>query len=230
MRYAALRRLLPRRLLRYILHFETLIEDSVAAFAASLPPAARVLDAGAGESRHASNFPLQRYVAVDLALGDPNWDYSRLDAIADLSALPFRDATFEACLNVVTLEHVRRPRAALGELARVLKPGGRLLLVVPHAWEVHQAPHDYFRYTRYGVRYLIETAGLEPVEILPMGGYFRFLSRQLFNGLQFFPGVWFLPAAMLLAPPALAAPLLDFLDRERNFTLGYVCTAQKPSC
>ncbi len=230
MRYAALRRLLPRGLLRYILHFEALIENAVAAFAASLPPAARVLDAGAGESRHAACFPQQRYYGVDLALGDPTWDYSRLDAIADLAALPFFDASFEACLNIVTLEHVRRPDAVVAELARVLKPGGRLLLVVPHAWEIHQAPHDYFRYTRYGVRHLLQAAGLEPIAITPMGGYFRFLSRQLLNGLQFFRGVWLLPAGLLLAPPALAAPLLDFLDRERNFTLGYVCTAQKPSC
>lgn len=230
MRYAALRRLLPRRLLRHILHFEALIDDAVAAFAASLPLAARVLDAGAGESRHAACFPRQRYYGVDLALGDPSWDYSRLDAIADLSALPFRDASFAACLNIVTLEHVRRPEAVLRELARVLEPGGRLLLVVPHAWEVHQAPHDYFRYTRYGVRHLVESAGLDPTEITPMGGYFRFLSRQLLNGLQFFPGIWFLAGAVLLAPPALALPALDFLDRDRNFTLGYICTAQKPSC
>lgn len=230
MRYAALRRLLPRPLLRYILHFEALTEDAVAALADSLPYSARVLDAGAGECRHAACFPRQRYYGVDLALGDPAWDYSRLDAIADLSALPFRDASFEACLNIVTLEHVRQPQAVLAELARVLKPGGRLLLVVPHAWEIHQAPHDYFRYTRHGVRHLVEGAGLQPLQISPMGGYFRFLSRQLLNGLQFFPGLWFLPAALLLAPPALVAPLLDFLDRERNFTLGYVCTAQKPSC
>lgn len=230
MRYAALRRLLPRPLLRYILHFEALTEDAVATLAASLPRSARVLDAGAGECRHAACFPHQRYYGVDLALGDPAWDYGRLDAIADLSALPFRDASFEACLNIVTLEHVRQPQAVLAELARVLKPGGRLLLVVPHAWEIHQAPHDYFRYTRYGVRHLVEGSGLQPLQITPMGGYFRFLSRQLLNGLQFFPGVLFLPAALLLAPPALAAPLLDFLDRERHFTLGYVCTAQKPSC
>jgi SAM-dependent methyltransferase len=229
MKYAALRRLLPRFLLRYILHFEALIEDAIAAFAASLPDAARVLDAGAGESRHASCFPQQRYYAVDLALGDPAWDYSRLDCIADLAALPFASSSFDACLSIVTLEHVRDPRAVLGELARTLKPGGRLLLVVPHAWEVHQPPHDFFRYTRYGVRHLLEAAGLDTMDVVAMGGYFRFLSRQLLNGLQFFRGLWFLPAALLLAPPALVAPLLDSLDRERNFTLGYICTAQKPS-
>jgi hypothetical protein len=41
--------------------------------------------------------------------------------------------------------------------------------------------------------------------------------------------IWFLPAAMALAPPALLLPFLDFLDRDRNFTLGYVCIARKRS-
>ena len=132
-------------------------------------------------------------------------------------------------MNIVTLEHVREPRRVVEEIARVLKPGGRLLLVVPQEWEVHQAPHDYFRYTRYGLRYLLESAGLEVERIEPVGGYFRLLSRRLLNGLQFFPGVLFFPAALLFAPPALVLPWLDALDRERNFTLGYICRARK-SC
>jgi hypothetical protein len=57
------------------------------------------------------------------------------------------------------------------------------------------------------------------------------LARRMLNGLQFFTGgarwLCFLPAALLLGPPALLLPFLDFLDRERNFTLGYICTAEK---
>jgi len=220
-------RLLPRFLHRRILYFEARIEDAVAEFAASLPPRARVLDAGAGEGRHSSSFPLQRYVGVDLAVGDEAWDYRRLDAIADLAALPFAPGSFDAALNIVTLEHVFEPAAALAELARTLQPRGRLLLVVPQDWEVHQAPHDYFRYTRYGVRRLLEDAGFGEIRILAVGGYFRLLSRRLLNGLQFFRGVWAIPAVLLLAPPALVLPALDPIDRDRNFTLGYVCTATK---
>ena len=229
MRYAAVRRRLPRFLKRYILHFEARIEDAVSAFAAELPASALVLDAGAGEGRHAAPFARHRYVAVDLGVGDREWDYGRLHCIADLSALPFRPGSFDGCLNIVTLEHVRAPAAVLKEIATALAPGGRLLLVVPHAWEVHQAPHDYYRYTRHGVRYLLETAGFAAITITPAGGFFRLLSRRLLNGLQFFPGVLLLPAAVLLAPPALLLPLFDFLDQDNNFTLGYVCTARKPS-
>lgn len=233
MNYSALARRMPRFLRRHVLHFEASIEDAVTAFAAALPGEARVLDAGAGEGQYARRFARLRYVGVDLAVGDPAWDYTALDAVADLTALPFRTATFQAAVHIVTLEHVREPGCVLAEIARVLAPGGRLLLVAPHEWEVHQSPHDYYRYTRHGLEYLLRKAGLEPEAVRPVGGYFRLLARRLMNGLQFFSGgrrwFWFVPAAALLVPPALILPFLDFLDRDRNFTLGYICTARKPS-
>jgi SAM-dependent methyltransferase len=227
MRYARLRRWLPRFLRRRVLFFEAAIEEAVADFAAELADGARVLDAGAGEGTYARFFAGQRYVGVDLGVGDPRWDYRRLDAVADLLRLPFRTASFGACLNVVTLEHVREPAQALAEMARALAPGGRLLLVAPQEWEIHQAPHDYFRFTRYGLRHLLETAGFTAIHVRPVGGFFQLLSRRLLNSLQYFRGIWFLFAALLLAPPALLLPVFDRLDRDRSFTLGYICTARK---
>ena len=231
MRYSALAYRLPRPLRRHILHFEAEIEDAVAALARGLPAGARVLDAGAGEGQYARHFSRQRYCGVDLAVGDAAWDYSRLDAIADLTALPFRTGVFDAALSIVTLEHLREPASALAEMARVVAPGGSLLVAAPHEWEVHQAPHDYFRYTRHGLTYLLEKAGWEVREVRAAGGYFRLLARRLLNGLQFFSGGWrwlgFIPAAILLVPPALLLPFLDLLDRDRDFTVGYICTGKK---
>jgi SAM-dependent methyltransferase len=221
----------PRPLRDHVLYFEGMIERELARFAASLPQGVPVLDAGAGEARHASMFSKQRYVAVDLGVGDAGWNYGHLDAVADICALPFREGAFAAAINVVTLEHISDPGRALCEIARTLEPGGRLLLAIPQDWEVHQAPHDYFRYTRYGIAHLLRQAGLEPLRIQPAGGFFRLLSRRLLNGIQFFKGGWrwllFLPAAACLGPPALLLPLLERLDPEKNFTLGYICEAQR---
>jgi SAM-dependent methyltransferase len=229
--YTGLAYRLPKPLRRHVLHFEVEIEDAVAAFARSLPAGARLLDAGAGEGRYAHEFARQRYCGVDLAIGDASWNYRQLDAVADLTALPFRTGVFDAALHIVTIEHLREPGCALAEIARTMASGATLLVAAPHEWEVHQAPHDYFRYTRYGLRYLLEKAGFEVSEPRPAGGYFRLLSRRLLNGLQFFTGgirwLFFIPAAALLAGPALILPFLDFLDRDRNFTLGYICTARK---
>jgi hypothetical protein len=74
---------------------------------------------------------------------------------------------------------------------------------------------------------------LQSLRIQPAGGYFRLLSRRLLNGIQFFKGGWrwllFLPAAACLGPPALLLPFLERLDPEKNFTLGYICEAQRYS-
>jgi SAM-dependent methyltransferase len=211
------------------MHFEAAIEEAVSNFAKASPGGIRVLDAGAGEGDYRHYFAAQRYVGLDLGIGDQAWDYSRLDVLGDLEALPFPDRTFDAAINIVTLEHVLDPARVLCELGRVLAPGGRLLLVAPLQWEEHQQPHDYGRFTRFALGRLLRQAGFIEVLIQPVGGIFRLISRRLLNALQFFPGPLMLVAAIFFAPPALVLPLLDPLDKDRSFTLGYICSARKPS-
>ena len=219
----------PRPLSRYVLHFEAAIEDAVRAFAASLSPGARVLDAGAGEGQLPGDFSPRSVTPVSIwpwamALGLLGTGCRRRSRRAAVSR-----GAFDASLNVVTLEHVREPARVLAELFRTLAPGGRLLLIVPHEWEEHQQPHDYFRYTRYGLEYLLRQAGFQSFEIRPVGGFFRLLSRRLLNALQFFPGPLMFIAAIFFVPPALVLPILEPLDRRQDFTLGYICIARKSS-
>jgi len=214
--------LLPGPLRSYVLDFERRIETAVAQFAATLPANARILDAGSGEGAYKHHFKAHNYTGLDLAIGDQKWDYTHLDVIGDLSALPFPDNIFDAAINIVTLEHVTDPRRVLQELARVLKPGARLLLAVPHEWEVHQHPHDFFRYTRYGVEALARDAGLQILSLEPGGGYFRLLSRRLLNGGQFFSFPLNLLWLFLVAPAALILPFFEPFDRKKDFTLGYL--------
>ncbi|MBZ5632025.1 MAG: methyltransferase domain-containing protein [Acidobacteriia bacterium] len=227
--YDSLRSLLPGFLARYVMHFEAAIEDAVSKFAKALPRGARVLDAGAGETAHKHYFSAQRYCGLDLGIGDQDWDYSQLDVLGNLETLPFPDRTFDAAINIVTLEHVLHPERVICELGRVLAPGGRFLLVAPLQWEEHQQPHDYGRFTRFALDHLLRQAGFTEISIQPVGGIFRLISRRLLNALQFFPGPLMLVAAVFFAPPALVLPLLDPLDRDRSFTLGYICSARKPS-
>lgn len=223
----------PGLLRNRLMAVEAVIERSVAEFSETLPEGARVLDAGAGESRHRAAFAHCAYVAVDLAVGDEAWDYGEIDCIGDLGAIPLASNSFDAALNVVVLEHLPRPDLALAEIARVLKPGGRLLLIAPQQWEVHQAPHDYFRFTRYGLEELCRRAGLLLDSIDPIGGYFSLLARRLAGALNFFQGgarwLVFPFVAATIIPAALLIPSLDFLDSKKDFTLAYRCIARKPS-
>lgn len=227
MTYARARRLLPAVLVGWVYHFEAELDGAVQRFASTLPAGSRVLDAGAGEARHGACFARQRYVAVDLGVGDSGWDYRGLDAVADLAALPFAAASFDAALNIVTLEHLPEPAAALAEIARVLRPGAPLLIVAPHQWEVHQAPHDYYRYTRYGLRYLLDQAGFHVEEIRAVGGLYRLLARRLWAA-ALLPGApWRWLALLAVAPAALLLPVFDPLDRESDFTPGYIAVARR---
>ena len=227
--YHKLRALMPAPAARYVMHFEAAIEDAVSGFAASLPPRVRVLDAGSGEGAHQHYFASQRYCGLDLAVGDHTWDYSNIDVLGDLEILPFPNGTFEAAINIVTLEHVLHPAKVVCELSRVLVSGGRLLLVAPLEWEEHQQPHDYGRFTRYALDHLLRQAGFTDISMKPVGGIFRLISRRLLNALQYFPGPLMLVAALFFVPPALLLPLLDPLDQKRASTLGYICSARKPS-
>ena len=156
---------------------------------AAFPPGARCSTPARARDNIARHFAAQRYCGVDLAVGDAAWDYSRLDALADLTALPFRDGAFDAALNIVTLEHLREPARALARNRAHARAGRPLLMAAPQEWEVHQAPHDYFRYTRYGLAYLLWKApAWKSSRCAPVGGYFRLLARRLLNGLQFFTG------------------------------------------
>ena len=229
---ARLLRLLPAFLARRLLTVESRIEDAVNLFAASIPPRARVLDAGCGQAAYRALFEGRAYVGVDHALGDTTWDYSAIDARADLAALPFPNASFEAALNIVVLEHTPDPAQVLCEIARILKPGGRVLLVVPQQWEVHQAPRDYFRFTRFGLERLLRKAGFAAPAIEPIGGFFTLAARRCLNAATFFmrgpAWVLFPFVAAAATACALVLPFFDCLDHEKNFTLGYLCRVEKP--
>jgi SAM-dependent methyltransferase len=207
---------------------------------ASLESGAWVLDAGAGEGRYRALFARAHYIGVDLAVGDTKWDYGGLDALCDLVRLPFGQGAFGAVLCTQVLEHVPEPLQVLEEVARVLKPGGHLFLSVPQSWPQHQKPYDFYRYTSFGLRYLVERAGLRVESMRSMGGYFWYLSVQLQNiNHWLFPRqmwgrrlTWPLRALFGLVFQ-LALPLLlyylDPLDRAKDQTCGYLCVAVRPT-
>src|SRR5262249_35912589 len=151
--------------------FEASIDAFVRGVAAEIKPGKRVLDAGAGESRFKDLFAHAEYVGIDFAQGERSWDYSNLDVVGRLEELPFPDASFDDVVSIVVLEHTPQPGRVIQEFQRVLKPGGMVHLVVPHMWEEHQKPYDFFRFTSGGIRYLLQSAGIRIRRIHPVGGF-----------------------------------------------------------
>jgi SAM-dependent methyltransferase len=126
-----------------------------------------ILDVSAGQSRYLPFFQHAHYVAMDYCVGDSNWDYSKLDVMGDGIKLPFKDNSIDASISTSSFEHYSEPHKVMQELGRVLKPGGKLFVHVPHSFHEHQVPYDVFRYTRFGLAFLCEKAGLKIDYIKP---------------------------------------------------------------
>ena len=104
-------------------------------------PGALILDCGAGLR------PFEYPNVVNLEVVP----YRTTDVLGDNERLPFRDASFDGALSLAVLEHVKNPIACAKEICRVLKPGGKLLAVVPLIAPVHAYPHHYFNMTAEGL-------------------------------------------------------------------------------
>lgn len=128
------------------------LDRFIAAHASSL----RTLDIGAQNGPYAAHFP--RRVALDIQRG------AGVQIIGDVQALGIRDASVDVVLCTEVLEHVPDPQRAIDEMYRVLVPGGQLLLTTRFLFPIHDAPHDYFRFTKYGLRHLLRRFEITEVQ------------------------------------------------------------------
>jgi SAM-dependent methyltransferase len=194
-------------------------------------PGSKVLDAGAGDAPYRELFAHTRYVTTDWQ-ASPHAGARQADVIASLDRLPLEDAAFDHVVCTQVLEHVPDPRAVLDELARVLEPGGRLWLTAPFVGELHEEPHDYFRFTSHGLRRLVQDAGMEVLELEPLTGYFTTLAHAARNcglatGVTAEASLRRRALAALFRSVAAALPRLDALDTRRALPLGWGLVAQR---
>jgi SAM-dependent methyltransferase len=111
-----------------------------------------------------------RYIGIDYLVTGRDIYGSRPDIYADASTLPIADASIDTVLILDVVEHLSKPREALNEISRVLRPNGRLLLEMPFLYPIHDAPHDYQRFTAHGLVREMEAVGLRVDSLVPSIG------------------------------------------------------------
>lgn len=94
-----------------------------------------------------------------------------LDITCDLNKqLPIESESFDTIILSDVLEHIYKPEVLWGEMNRILLPGGKILLNTPFFYKLHEAPHDYYRYTRFALTNFSTANNLKVITLAEMGG------------------------------------------------------------
>jgi SAM-dependent methyltransferase len=194
----------------YWLHYRTL-EAFIAKHLPQLPTP--LLDLGCGSRPYKQLYPIGRVVGADVFAGK---DVDVKLTLGD--SLPFADGEFQAVFSTQVLEHIYDSDQFLNEAVRVTSRGGALLLTVPFVWELHEEPHDYFRFTQYWLEKKLKSVGYSSVQIEPQGGDIAMIGQAIL--LVMARRQRFLPRALL----KLFNLGLDSIDRwstTNHFPLNY---------
>jgi SAM-dependent methyltransferase len=141
----------------------------VVSFLEGLGRDAWVLDAGAGLRRR----PTRNVINMEI------YDYPSTDILAIGQNLPFKDNTFDGVLSLAVLEHVDDPFLCASELVRVLKPGGKIMVIIPFLQSEHGYPSHFFNATRFGVRKLFEKGASLERQFLDFSNHPVFTLHQI---------------------------------------------------
>ncbi len=140
-----------------------------------------LLDIGCGNKPYERMFRgrVTRYTGCDVAQSSEH----KVDIISPATAIPVPPASFDTVLCTQVIEHVADHQALLREAFRVLRPEGVLILSGPMYWHLHEEPHDYFRFTEYGLRHLLQQAAFENIRIRANGGKWALCGQVLIHSL-----------------------------------------------
>ncbi|MCP4249344.1 MAG: class I SAM-dependent methyltransferase [bacterium] len=132
-----------------------------------------LLDVGCGRRPYVNMFPnVRRYFGVDLTAMGAN-------LLGNGQQLPIQSGSVDAVLSNQVIEHTPEPDELVNEMHRILTNGGLLFLTAPQMCRLHGEPHDYFRFTKWGLRHLLEKHGFEIETLEPQGGGMRALGAHL---------------------------------------------------
>jgi SAM-dependent methyltransferase len=151
-----------------------------------------------------------------------------VDIVATAYRIPKPAASFDLVTLFMVLEHLSEPLLALKECNRVLEKGGFLVLTTVQYWHTHSYPSDYYRYTKYGLLYLLRKTGFKVTKIWSHGGPFLVLFHVVELNL---------PDAVRTLYSILLYRLSDWLDwklfahsdnrKPNNDSVGWSVIAQK---
>jgi len=193
----------------------------------------RMLDFGCGSKPYKDLFDVEEYVGLDIEESGHSHQNEQVDVFYDGKTIPFEDNHFDSVFSSEVFEHIFNLERVLSEIHRVIKPGGHLLISVPFVWEEHEIPHDFARYTTFGIDHLVTKTGFEVIEIQKTTNHVETVF-QLWNAYvwHYIPSnrlLSLLMTAVFIAPVTLFGLLFSkVLPINRNLFHNSIVTARKP--
>jgi SAM-dependent methyltransferase len=144
--------------------------------------------------------------------------------------IPVEDCLFDSAICTAVLEHLEEPELAIRECYRILKPGGYAIYTVPFIWHLHEEPRDFFRFSKYGLKYLFEKSGFNIINIDPLSGFWITFGTLLIYNLYRFnrgPLRWLHLidlTALILSKIFL---ILEKIDKTEQWTWMYMIIVKK---
>jgi len=187
-----------------------------------------VLDAGAG--RLALKFLLTKKAGVYYSI-DRYIARKDLSSAGDLNNLPLKEKIFDTIVCLQVIEHTPTPEIVIKNMAASLKNKGILILSAPHLAYLHGEPEDYYRYTKYGLVYMLEKQGLRVLDISAAGSIFSFLFTPISDFILSY--TYGIPVLFRLAffLNSIGIQIISKLDlllfKDSVMPLNYVVAAQK---
>jgi SAM-dependent methyltransferase len=213
------------------------IDNYIQKISKKVKPNELVLDVGAGYQPYKNLFNHCNYETCDYKpiLHDVGYTKHKQTFYCDIANhIPRPENHYDTIICTQVLEHVKNPQKVICESYRILKPGGKLFLTVPQSFGVHQAPHNYFNFLKYGLEHLFHYAGFTNVLVKPLGGIFHLLSKvqnnafmyllskiSRLNKILFYPIIIIIQFFLFILSYVYFH--LDKLDKEQTWTIHYGC-------
>jgi SAM-dependent methyltransferase len=194
-----------------------------------------VLDFGCGSKPYEFLFTkATSYTGVDIPASGHNHNDSRIDVFYEGRSLPFSDSQFDAVVSFEVFEHVFNLSEILEEINRVTRNEGLLLISIPFAWNEHEEPFDFARYTTFGISHLLKKAGYDVLEIRKTTTFllavFQMLIAYLIEIAPRNRAIRALRQVFVLFPLTLAAYVLNaVLPQKSEYFSNSVILARKVS-
>lgn len=201
----------------------------------------RLLDIGCGNKPYQDLFTkvteyigLDRPSSADLERPDPEGRRLHYDVEGPADELPFPAGRFETILCTQVIEHLPDPRKFFNEAARVAAPGAVLILSAPLVNPVHEAPYDFYRYTKFGLAELCRLSGWMVDSITPMGGSWLAIGYLFHQATEqrALSAAGGLRRRLRRMIGGIIYNFFSFLDRRDQQTgapVGYLLVAHKPT-